>query len=171
MKKQSQVEWLVKTLYNNGYLNQKPETSSVSGQNVLRIVNAAKESERQSHGRTWDIALDTGQARGWNIIRAYDDFEDYYDGKLNLKQMEDKLDEQLAKETTESLNEFIKSKRDLKTYNLGLNNGRKKAEQILYNEEEVREGIRRCFADTSASNLITIDDVIRYIKSLKQNNS
>jgi hypothetical protein len=46
--------------------------------------------------------------------------------------------------------------------------GYKRAKETLYTEEEVREGIRMCFASTSAGNLITIDDVIRYIKSLKQ---
>jgi hypothetical protein len=47
MKAQTAVEWLVKILHGNGYLNQKPETSSVSGQSVLRIVNAAKEMEKE----------------------------------------------------------------------------------------------------------------------------
>ena len=33
------VEWLITMLDNAGYLKQKPETSNVSGQGVLRIVN------------------------------------------------------------------------------------------------------------------------------------
>ena len=41
------VEWLITMLDNAGYLKQKPETSSVSGQGVLRIVNQAKEMEKQ----------------------------------------------------------------------------------------------------------------------------
>ena len=41
------VEWLITMLDNAGYLKQKPETSSVSGQGVLRIVNQAKQMEKE----------------------------------------------------------------------------------------------------------------------------
>jgi hypothetical protein len=38
----------------------------------------AKEKEKEQHGETWDAALDAGQSRAWNVMRAYDDFDEYY---------------------------------------------------------------------------------------------
>ena len=42
----------------------------------------AKEMEQKQHGQTWDAALKAGEDRAWNFMRAYGDFDDYWD-KLN----------------------------------------------------------------------------------------
>jgi len=38
----------------------------------------AKEMHKAEHGKTWDAALDAGQSRAWNVMRAYSDFDDWY---------------------------------------------------------------------------------------------
>jgi hypothetical protein len=41
----------------------------------LRI---AKEMHRKEHGQTWDKSLDNLKARGLNEMRAWVDFDEYY---------------------------------------------------------------------------------------------
>jgi hypothetical protein len=38
--------------------------------------------EKEQHGETWDAALKAGEDRAWNVMRAYDDFDEYWN-KLN----------------------------------------------------------------------------------------
>ena len=38
----------------------------------------AKEMEKEQHATTWDKAMDNLDARGGNIVRAWVDFDDYY---------------------------------------------------------------------------------------------
>jgi hypothetical protein len=38
----------------------------------------AKEMEKQQHATTWDKSMDNLDARGGNIVRAWVDFDDYY---------------------------------------------------------------------------------------------
>jgi hypothetical protein len=47
-------------------------------ESVMFLYAICKEKEREQHGKTWDSALDAGQNRAWNVMRAYDDFDDYY---------------------------------------------------------------------------------------------
>ena len=47
-------------------------------ESVMFLYAICKEMEREQHGKTWDSALDAGQNRAWNVMRAYDDFDDYY---------------------------------------------------------------------------------------------
>ena len=35
--------------------------------------------EKEQHAKTWDAALDKYEARAGNYIRAYEDFDDYYE--------------------------------------------------------------------------------------------
>lgn len=66
MSKQTTVEWLVKELdLDNNPFN-------------MKIINKAKEIEKQQHGKTWDCAIDNLDARGGNVVRAWADFDDYY---------------------------------------------------------------------------------------------
>lgn len=46
-KKQTAIEWLYTVLHGSGYLNQKPQIGSVSGIDVLKIVNQAKQKEKE----------------------------------------------------------------------------------------------------------------------------
>ena len=39
----------------------------------------AKTMQKQQHGKTWDDAMESIKARGGNDMRAYTDFDDYYD--------------------------------------------------------------------------------------------
>ena len=67
--KQTAVQWLEKKLINipielhDYYVN---------------IFEQAKEMEKQQHGKTWDTALDKYEVRAGNYMRAYEDFDEYY---------------------------------------------------------------------------------------------
>ena len=45
---------------------------------LRELVKIAKKLEKKQHGNTWDGALDAGQNRAWNVMRAYEDFDDWY---------------------------------------------------------------------------------------------
>lgn len=45
-------------------------------------IEQAKEMERKEHGKTWDAALSKYEVRAGNYMRAYEDFDDYYDEQL-----------------------------------------------------------------------------------------
>jgi len=47
-------------------------------ESVMFLYAICKKKEREQHGKTWDSALDAGQNRAWNVVRAYGDFDDYY---------------------------------------------------------------------------------------------
>ena len=43
------------------------------------LFNKAKEMEKEQHATTWDKSMDNLDARGGNIVRAWVDFDDYYE--------------------------------------------------------------------------------------------
>ncbi len=45
----------------------------------LEYFEKAKQNERLQHSQTWDAALDKYEARAGNYMRAYEDFDDYYE--------------------------------------------------------------------------------------------
>ena len=47
------------------------------------MIMYAKKLEREQHGKTWDAALDAGQSRAWTVMRAYSDFDEWYDETYN----------------------------------------------------------------------------------------
>jgi hypothetical protein len=61
------VEWLIEIL----------ELSNPSKQYQAEIEQA-KAMEKQQHGKTWDTALDKYEVRAGNYMRAYEDFDEYY---------------------------------------------------------------------------------------------
>lgn len=63
--KQTAVEWLVQQLRNGKEFNDE-------------LIQQAKEMEKEQHGKTWDCAIDNLDARGGNVVRAWADFDDYY---------------------------------------------------------------------------------------------
>jgi hypothetical protein len=67
-KKQSSIEWLFFEL------SYTPK-DKFEWHTILR---KAKAMHREDMGKTWDSALDRGQERAWNVMRAYDDFDEYY---------------------------------------------------------------------------------------------
>ena len=46
---------------------------------LRELVNLAKKLEKQQLMKTWTKAIDQTQERAWNVVRAYDDFDDYYE--------------------------------------------------------------------------------------------
>jgi hypothetical protein len=45
---------------------------------MLQATEKAKEMEKEQHATTWDKAMDNLDARGGNMVRAWVDFDDYY---------------------------------------------------------------------------------------------
>jgi hypothetical protein len=45
---------------------------------VKADLKKAKEMEKEQHGKTWDTALDKYEVRAGNYMRAYEDFDEYY---------------------------------------------------------------------------------------------
>jgi len=43
-----------------------------------QYLEEAKEMEKEQHGNTWDTALDKYEVRAGNYMRAYEDFDEYY---------------------------------------------------------------------------------------------
>ena len=59
------VEWLFDQIENEGKC-------------IYEVINQAKEMEKEQHGKTWDNALDKYEVRAGNYMRAYEDFDEYY---------------------------------------------------------------------------------------------
>jgi hypothetical protein len=47
-------------------------------QEILGIIEQAKAMEKEQHSKTWDVALDKYEVRAGNYMRAYEDFDEYY---------------------------------------------------------------------------------------------
>jgi len=72
MKEQSAIDFLhSKILFNIGL-----DDNDIF--KLRELVKIAKKLEEKQHGKTWDSALDAGQNRAWNVMRAYSDFDDYF---------------------------------------------------------------------------------------------
>jgi hypothetical protein len=63
------IEWLIEAMYQETY----PFNPKYS-----KIFKQAKEMEKEQHGNTWDTALDKYEVRAGNYMRAYEDFDEYY---------------------------------------------------------------------------------------------
>jgi hypothetical protein len=42
------------------------------------VIETARQMEKMQHGKTWDKSMDNLDARGGNIVRAWGDFDEYY---------------------------------------------------------------------------------------------
>jgi hypothetical protein len=72
---QTSVEWLIDQMFKQGFFDgNKPLTFT----NLDHLQQEAKEMERKEHGKTWDAALSKYEVRAGNYMRAYEDFDDYY---------------------------------------------------------------------------------------------
>ncbi len=67
-KQQSAVEWLIEHY----------TFADLTAESWQMIQQQAKEMEKGQHGKTWDNAMDNLDARGGNIVRAWVDFDEYY---------------------------------------------------------------------------------------------
>ena len=52
------IQWLIKQL------------PLIQQEGLRDIIEEAKEMHKQELGKTWDAALDAGQSRAWNVMRA-----------------------------------------------------------------------------------------------------
>jgi hypothetical protein len=67
-KQQTAVEWLNDELIKNHGIQA----------NLYSEFEQAKEMEKEQHATTWDKSMDNLDARGGNIVRAWVDFDEYY---------------------------------------------------------------------------------------------
>ena len=51
---------------------------SIDVSDYMELKIQAKAMHREEHGKTWDESMDNFIARGENYVRAYVDFEQYY---------------------------------------------------------------------------------------------
>jgi len=69
--------------------NEKVTMSSVEWLQAIELErdltladwNKAKEMHKEEHAQTWDDAMENMKARGGNDMRAWADFDDYYNEK------------------------------------------------------------------------------------------
>jgi predicted LPLAT superfamily acyltransferase len=67
-EKKTALEWFFDNLKNHEIQAQHFE-----------LYRQALQIEKKQHGKTWDAALDKYEARAGNYMRAYEDFDDYYE--------------------------------------------------------------------------------------------
>jgi hypothetical protein len=48
------------------------------GREFVNHFHKFLEMEKEQHGKTWDTALDKYEVRAGNYMRAYEDFDEYY---------------------------------------------------------------------------------------------
>ena len=77
--KQSSVEWYAHQIE---ILHYDYFTEHISkdekNQRLKQLKEQAKEMHKEEQGKTWDAAMDNFKARGENYVRAWVDFDDYY---------------------------------------------------------------------------------------------
>jgi hypothetical protein len=73
--KRSSVNWLIEK-----FSSVLRDTNFSDEQNfdLIKYIEQAKAMEKKQHGKTWDASMDNYKARGGNYVRAYCDFDDYY---------------------------------------------------------------------------------------------
>jgi len=82
--KQSSVDFFAEKTFNlielmkSRYVNQEEFLDG-----MLKVREQAKAMHRNEHGQTWDDSLDNLKARGMNEMRAYTDFDGYYNETFN----------------------------------------------------------------------------------------
>jgi hypothetical protein len=67
-KQQTAVDQIVNLLNKEGFAPVLTEEE----------IKSFKEMEKEQHGKTWDKSMDNLDARGGNIVRAWVDFDEYY---------------------------------------------------------------------------------------------
>ena len=81
--KQSSVEWFIDQLEEKG--KAYAETVGVRTVNIcidvseyMELKQQAKAMHKEEHGQTWDKSMENFEARGRNEMRAWVDFDEYY---------------------------------------------------------------------------------------------
>lgn len=78
-KKQSSVILIRNWVRTNGEMSQDGQSITYSCKDIEAIIDQAKIMHKSEMAKTWDSALDAGQERAWNVMRAYSDFDEYYE--------------------------------------------------------------------------------------------
>ena len=76
------IEWFIEQLEIKGDMR---ETSSIRNlqlnidtSDYLELKRQAKEMHKKELGDAWDVAIDKYEVRAGNYMRAYEDFDDWY---------------------------------------------------------------------------------------------
>jgi hypothetical protein len=77
--KKSSVALFAIALYEGGYLQG-------NGDEINDLLEQHKAIHVQEHGNTWDDSMRNLQERGMNEVRAWEDFDDYYNETFNTKE-------------------------------------------------------------------------------------
>jgi hypothetical protein len=81
-KQQTPLGWFIEQLEYKGDLRETPSIRNIQlnidTSDYMELKVQAKEMEKEQHGKTWDNAMDNLDARGGNMVRAWVDFDDYY---------------------------------------------------------------------------------------------
>jgi hypothetical protein len=78
-KQQTAVEWLAEQMEILHYDYWAEHISKdEKNQRLKQLKEQAKEMEKEQHATTWDKAMDNLDARGGNMVRAWVDFDEYY---------------------------------------------------------------------------------------------
>jgi hypothetical protein len=71
------VQWFFDQLIEHRIIIVDKTTYQVKYKHEI-LLEQAKEMEKQQHATTWDKSMDNLDARGGNIVRAWVDFNEYY---------------------------------------------------------------------------------------------
>lgn len=69
--KQSSIELFAIALYEGGFLQR-------NGDEINDLLEHHKAMHKEEHGKTWDDSINNFEVRGMNIVRAWADFDEYY---------------------------------------------------------------------------------------------
>ena len=72
--KQSSVEMIEEFLLSHC----NPTICNVEWSDFKLMLEQAKAMHKEEHGKTWDDAMENMKARGGNDMRAWTDFDEYY---------------------------------------------------------------------------------------------
>ena len=72
-KQQTAVEYLIHHIRQDVFVHSK------STKEWNQVFQQAKAMEKEQHATTWDKSMDNLDARGGNIVRAWVDFDEYYE--------------------------------------------------------------------------------------------
>jgi len=86
--KQGSVEWLAEQLKAkmqmwNSTKNYQEFHIVLEAGEFAKLIEQAKAMHKEEHGQTWDDAMENMKARGGNDMRAWADFDDYYNETFN----------------------------------------------------------------------------------------
>ena len=80
--KQSSVEWLIAEIQRRvSIIQSEPQTMAreLMIDNLSVDLEQAKAMHKEEHGQTWDKSMENFEARGRNEMRAWVDFDEYYE--------------------------------------------------------------------------------------------